>query len=244
MSSVLVVIPTYNEAASIEGVIRRVLALAIPNEEIEVLVVDDGSPDGTGEIVTALAEPRVHLLVRPAKAGLGRAYLAGFAWALAREFDVIVEMDGDGSHLPEQLERLLSAMASGADLVIGSRWIPGGKVDNWSLIRQGLSRAGNGYARMALGFGLHDATAGYRAFTRKALERLDLENVDSNGYCFQIDLAWRAAQRNLKIVEVPITFVERTSGVSKMSKGIVLEAIWQITKWGLNRIRASRRLPA
>lgn len=244
MSSVLVVIPTYNEAASIEGVIRRVLALAIPNQEIEVLVVDDGSPDGTGELVTGMAEPRVHLLVRPTKAGLGRAYLAGFAWALAREYDVIVEMDGDGSHLPEQLERLLSAMASGADLVIGARWIPGGKVDNWSLIRQGLSRAGNGYARMALGFGLHDATAGYRAFTRKALERLDLASVDSNGYCFQIDLAWRAAQRNLKIVEVPITFVERTSGVSKMSKGIVLEAIWQITKWGLNRIRASRRLPA
>lgn len=244
MSSVLVVIPTYNEAASIQGVIGRVLALEIPGQEIEVLVVDDGSPDGTGQIVTGLAKARVHLLVRPAKAGLGRAYLAGFAWALAREYDVVVEMDGDGSHLPEQLERLLTALGSGADLVIGARWIPGGKVDNWSPIRQGLSRAGNGYARMALGFGLHDATAGYRAFTRKALERLDLESVDSNGYCFQIDLAWRAAQRNLRIVEVPITFVERTSGVSKMSKGIVLEAIWQITKWGLNRITASRRLPA
>lgn len=241
MTSALVIIPTYNEAASIEGVIDRVLALALPGHEIQVLVVDDGSPDGTGDIVESIASTRVHLLKRSAKTGLGRAYLSGFAWALERAFDVVVEMDGDGSHLPEQLERLLTAIASGADLAIGSRWIPGGKVDNWSPIRQGLSRSGNGYARIALGFDLHDATAGYRAFTRQALERIDLSSVDSNGYCFQIDLAWRAWQQRLKIVEVPITFVERTSGVSKMSKGIVLEAIWQITKWGLRRLTAQRR---
>ena len=241
MISVLVIIPTYNEAASIEGVIDRVMALAIPGHEIQVLVVDDGSPDGTGGIVESIASARVHLLERPAKTGLGRAYLSGFAWALGRPFDAVVEMDGDGSHLPEQLDRLLAAIASGADLVIGSRWIPGGKVDNWSPVRQGLSRSGNGYARIALGFDLYDATAGYRAFTRQALERIDLSSVDSNGYCFQIDLAWRAWQQKLKIVEVPITFVERTSGVSKMSKGIVLEAIWQITKWGLRRLTAQRR---
>jgi len=239
--SVLVIIPTYNEAASIEGVIERVLALVLPGHEIQVLVVDDGSPDGTGGIVESISSTRVHLLERSAKTGLGRAYLSGFAWALERPFDVVVEMDGDGSHQPEQLDRLLTAIASGADLVIGSRWIPGGKVDNWSTIRQGLSRSGNGYARIALGFDLHDATAGYRAFTRQALEKINLSSVDSNGYCFQIDLAWRAWQQKLKIVEVPITFVERTSGVSKMSKGIVLEAIWQITKWGLRRLTAQRR---
>lgn len=241
MTSVLVIIPTYNEAASIKGVIDRVLSLSIPTYEVQVLVIDDGSPDGTGSIVTALNEPHVHLLERTKKNGLGRAYLAGFTWALERQFDVVVEMDGDGSHLPEQLDRLLGPITSGADLVIGSRWIPGGKVDNWSLARQGLSRTGNGYARLALGFDLHDATAGYRVFTRHALETIDLSSVDSNGYCFQIDLAWRAWRKKLKIVEVPITFVERTSGVSKMSKGIVLEAIWQITKWGLQRLTAQRR---
>lgn len=241
MTSVLVIIPTYNEAQSIKDVVERVLALTIPDYEIQVLVVDDGSPDGTSQIVQDLMSTRVHLVNRTSKAGLGRAYLAGFSWALEREFQIIVEMDGDGSHLPEQLDRLLAAIAADADLVIGSRWIPGGKVDNWSLLRQGLSRAGNAYARLALGFGLHDATAGYRVFTRRALESIDLTTVDSNGYCFQIDLAWRAWGKKLKIVEVPITFVERTTGVSKMSKGIVLEAIWQITKWGLRRLTRQRR---
>lgn len=236
MKSTLVVIPTYNEAQSIRNVIERVLALVIPDFELQVLVVDDGSPDGTSQIVKDLASTRVHLLNRTSKAGLGRAYLAGFGWALEREFQIIVEMDGDGSHLPEQLERLLAAITSGADLAIGARWVPGGKVDNWSLLRQALSRAGNFYARLALGFGLHDATAGYRAFTSEALRKIDLAGVDSNGYCFQIDLAWRAWRKELKVVEVPITFVERTTGVSKMSKGIVLEAIWQITKWGLRRL--------
>lgn len=241
MTPTLVVIPTYNEAASIADVIARVLRLEIPDHEIEVLVVDDGSPDGTSGIVKALATSRVHLLERPRKAGLGQAYLAGFAWALERTYEVIVEMDGDGSHLPEQLDRLLTAVATGADLVIGSRWIPGGRVDNWSLLRQGLSRSGNAYARFALNFELHDATAGYRAFSRGALETLDLATVDSSGYCFQIDLAWRAWQRDLKIEEVPITFVERSAGVSKMSKAIVLEAIWQITKWGVHRRSVQRR---
>lgn len=241
MTSVLVVIPTYNEAASIEGVIRRVLGLSLPGYELRVLVVDDGSPDGTGAIVTGIGDARVHLMERPQKSGLGQAYLAGFGWALDRDFEVVVEMDGDGSHLPEQLDRLLAGIASGADLAIGARWVPGGKVDNWSVFRQTLSRSGNTYARTALGFDLHDATAGYRVFTAGALQRLDLATVDSNGYCFQIDLAWRAWQQKLKILEVPITFVERTTGVSKMSKAIVLEAIWQITKWGLRRLTAQRR---
>ena len=243
-TSTLVVIPTYNEAASIADVIGRLLRLEIPGHEIEVLVVDDGSPDGTGDIVKALpgiATSRVHLLERSKKTGLGQAYLAGFAWALERSYEVIVEMDGDGSHQPEQLGRLLAAVATGADLAIGSRWIPGGKVDNWSFLRQGLSRAGNAYAKFALNFDLHDATAGYRAFTRGALKTLDLTSVDSSGYCFQIDLAWRAWQRNLRVEEVPITFVERSAGVSKMSKGIVFEAIWQITKWGLHRRTEQRR---
>ena len=241
MTETLVVIPTYNEAASIGDVLARVLRLEIVGHDIEVLVVDDGSPDGTGAIVKTLTGPRVHLIERPEKSGLGQAYLAGFAWALARTYEVIVEMDGDGSHLPEQLDRLLAAVTDGADLVIGSRWVPGGKVDNWSLLRQSLSRAGNGYARFCLGFSLRDSTAGYRAFKRTSLDTLDLGTVDSSGYCFQIDLAWRAWQRKLRIEQVPITFVERTSGVSKMSKGIVLEAIWQITKWGLRRTRAQRR---
>jgi dolichol-phosphate mannosyltransferase len=241
VTSTLVIIPTYNEAASITGVIERVLRVQVPGFEIGVLVVDDGSPDGTGDIVKALESPRLHLLERSRKAGLGQAYLAGFGWGLDREYQLFVEMDGDGSHLPEQLDRLLNSIADGADLVIGSRWIPGAKVDNWSFLRQALSRTGNRYARLALGFGLHDATAGYRAFTRDALAGLDLPSVDSNGYCFQIDLAWRAWQRNLKIAEVPITFVERISGVSKMSKGIVLEAIWQITKWGVRRFTVQRR---
>jgi dolichol-phosphate mannosyltransferase len=241
MISTLVIIPTYNEADSIEGVIARVLHLDLPDYKIDVLVVDDGSPDGTAVLVKDLKLQRVHLLARMKKAGLGKAYLAGFDWGLARDYQLFVEMDGDGSHLPEQLHRLLEANSAGADLAIGSRWIPGGKVDNWSLLRQLLSKAGNRYARFALGFGLHDATAGYRAYTREALAKLDLSSVDSNGYCFQIDLAWRAWQRELKIVEVPITFVERIAGVSKMSKGIVLEAVWQITKWGVLRVTAQRR---
>ena len=241
MTATLVVIPTYNEAASIGNVVARVLRLEIVGHEIEVLVIDDGSPDGTGAIVKTLTGPRVHLLERPLKSGLGQAYLAGFAWALQRPYEVIVEMDGDGSHLPEQLDRLLAAITDGADLVIGSRWVPGGKVDNWNFLRVGLSRAGNSYARFCLGFSLRDSTAGYRAFKRSALETLDLATVDSSGYCFQIDLAWRAWQRKLRVDQVPITFVERTSGVSKMSKGIVLEAIWQITKWGLRRTTGLRR---
>lgn len=241
MTETLVVIPTYNEAASIGDVVARVLRLEIVGHAIEVLVIDDGSPDGTGAIVKTLTGSRVHLLQRSKKGGLGQAYLAGFAWALDRHYEVIVEMDGDGSHLPEQLDRLLAAITDGADLVIGSRWVPGGKVDNWSFLRQSLSRAGNSYARFCLGFSLRDSTAGYRAFKRTALETLDLATVDSSGYCFQIDLAWRAWQRKLRVAQVPITFVERTSGVSKMSKGIVLEAIWQITKWGLGRTTAQRR---
>jgi dolichol-phosphate mannosyltransferase len=169
----LVIIPTYNEAANIAWVVARVLDLQTPGYELEVLVVDDGSPDGTGDVVKALGSSRVHLLARPKKAGLGQAYLSGFAWGLERQYRLFVEMDGDGSHLPEQLDRLLAAISGGADLAIGCRWIPGGKVDNWSILRQALSKAGNRYARAALGFTLHDATAGYRAFTRSEHRRFE-----------------------------------------------------------------------
>jgi dolichol-phosphate mannosyltransferase len=227
---VLVIVPTYNEAENIAGVLGR-LSAVLP--QVHVLVVDDGSPDGTGMIADGLAaaDARVHVLHRTAKAGLGAAYLAGFAWGLDRCYDVLVEMDADGSHRPEDLPALLRALAD-ADLVLGSRWVPGGSVVNWPLRRKLISRAGTTYARLALGVELRDVTGGFRAYRRHALEELGLAEVHSQGYCFQIDLAWRAVTRGLKVVEVPITFVERELGVSKMSGGIVFEAIWRVTRWG------------
>jgi dolichol-phosphate mannosyltransferase len=201
-----------------------------------VLVADDDSPDGTGEIADKLAamDPAVHVLHRAEKNGLGAAYLAGFRWALDRGYDVVVEMDADGSHQPEELPRLLDRLAT-ADLVIGSRWVRGGEVVNWPRSRAALSRGGNTYARLALGIPIRDATAGYRAFRRTALERVDLDGVASEGYCFQVDLAWRAVQRGLRVAEVPITFVEREVGTSKMSGAIVREALWRVSLWGARR---------
>jgi glycosyltransferase involved in cell wall biosynthesis len=230
---VLVVVPTYDERLNLEPVVRRVRS-AVP--AADVLVVDDASPDGTGEVADRLAseDGQVHVLHRVGKQGLGSAYLAGFGWGLQRGYDVLVEMDADGSHQPEQLPDLLAALAD-ADLVLGSRWVPGGSVVNWPRSRELLSRGGNTYVRVALGLRLRDATGGYRAFRRETLDKLDLDAVASQGYCFQVDLARRAVSQGLRVVEVPIEFVEREHGVSKMSGAIVREALWRVTVWGLAR---------
>jgi len=228
---VLVLVPTYNEKDNVERVVGRLRA-AVPTAD--VLIVDDGSPDGTGDLANGIAagDPQVQVMHRPSKEGLGAAYVAGFRWGLERGYDVLVEMDADGSHQPEQLPDLLAALSS-ADLVLGSRWVPGGHVVNWPLRRQLLSRGGNTYVRLMLGFAVRDATGGFRAFRRQTLEGLSLEDVNSAGYCFQVDLAWRAVRRGFTVTEVPIGFVERELGTSKMSGAIVREALWRVTIWGV-----------
>ena len=241
LGRILVIVPTYNERDNVEIIAGRLRA-AVPG--VDLLIVDDGSPDGTGEIADKLAagDEQVHVLHRGSKAGLGAAYVAGFGWALERGYDVAVEMDADGSHAPEQLPRLLTALHD-ADLVLGARWVEGGEVENWPLSRKLLSRGGNVYARLALGIPLHDATGGFRAYRRAVLEGIDVSQVVSQGYCFQVDLAWRAWRSGFRVVEVPITFVERVRGESKMSNAIVVEALWRVTAWGLRSIgsRSSRR---
>jgi dolichol-phosphate mannosyltransferase len=199
-----------------------------------VLVVDDSSPDGTGKIADTLAtdNPRLHVLHRRTKNGLGAAYISGFDWGLDAGYDVLVEMDADGSHAPEQLPLLLTALED-ADLVLGSRWVPGGTVVNWPWRREALSRGGNLYTRLALGIDLHDATGGYRAFRRRVLATIDYRAVASQGYCFQVDLAWRAVRAGFRVAEVPITFAERERGESKMSGAIVREALLRVTQWGV-----------
>jgi len=226
-----VIIPTYNEHENIELIIAR-LHSAVP--AVDVLVVDDGSPDGTGTIADALArdDRRIHALHRTAKAGLGAAYIAGFDWGLGAGYDVLVEMDADGSHAPEQLPSMLTALEH-ADLVLGSRWVPGGTVVNWPRHREALSRGANLYTRLALGLGLRDATGGYRAYRSAVLETIDYPAVASEGYCFQIDLAWRALRSGYRVTEVPITFAERERGKSKMSGSIVREALVRVTQWGI-----------
>jgi dolichol-phosphate mannosyltransferase len=228
---ILIVVPTYNESDNIERVVAR-LHTTMP--EAHALVVDDASPDGTGKIADAMAEAdeRVQVLHRPGKAGLGAAYVAGFGWGLERGYDVLVEMDADGSHAPEQLPRLIAALGA-ADVVIGSRWVRGGDVVNWPLRRELLSRGANVYSRLALGIGVHDATGGYRAYRREVLERIDYAATSSQGYCFQVDLAWRAVRSGFRVVEVPITFADRERGESKMSGAIVREALWKVTTWGV-----------
>jgi dolichol-phosphate mannosyltransferase len=229
----LIVLPTYNEAENIVEVLDRIRE-AVP--EADVLVVDDGSPDGTGELADdlAMADPdRVHVMHRASKDGLGAAYLAGFAWGLGREYSVLVEMDADGSHAPEELHRLLDAVDGGADLVIGSRYVPGGAIRNWPRRRFALSKTANTYARVLLGVGVRDITAGYRAYRREVLEKIDLAAVDSKGYCFQIDLTWRAINNGFVVVEVPITFSERELGVSKMSGSNIREAMLKVAEWGV-----------
>lgn len=228
---VLVIVPTYNERENLPLILDR-LHGAVP--EVDVLVVDDGSPDGTGEIADerAAADQRIHVLHRTAKNGLGAAYLAGFDWALGRGYDVVVEMDADGSHAPEQLPRLLHTLAH-ADLVIGSRYVGGGSVVNWPARRQLLSRGANLYTRLALGSRLRDMTAGYRAYRTDVLRNLHLGDVASQGYCFQVDLAWRTLRAGYRVAEVPITFTERQIGSSKMSGSIMTEAFWNIARWGV-----------
>jgi len=230
---VLVVIPTYDERENIGPILER-LHSALP--AAHALVVDDGSPDGTGELVDELAakDQRVHVMHRTEKAGLGAAYVAGFRWGLDRGYGTIVEMDADGSHAPEDLPRLLDALAD-SDLVIGSRYVPGGSVVNWPKRREFLSRGANIYSKIALGVRINDITAGFRAYRREVLEKLPLDDVVSRGYCFQIDLAWRTVRAGFEVVEVPITFTEREIGESKMSGSIVQEAFVRVGLWGLRR---------
>jgi dolichol-phosphate mannosyltransferase len=235
----VMVVPTYDEAANLAWIVGR---LHHAHPDVDVLVVDDASPDGTGRIADdlAAADGRVNVLHRTGKAGLGAAYLAGFRWALDRGYDVIGEMDADGSHAPEQLDRLRAALVD-ADLVIGSRYVRGGAVHNWPLHRQALSRGGNAYVRLLLGLPVRDATAGYRLFRSAALERIDLAAVRSVGYVFQTDLASRAVRAGLRVQEVPIDFVERTRGESKMNGAVASESLRMITRWGVSERRAQLR---
>jgi glycosyltransferase involved in cell wall biosynthesis len=205
-------------------------------------VADDNSPDGTGKLADTLAEADSHVAVmhRPGKQGLGAAYIAGFERAAAEGFDVVVEMDADGSHAPEQLPRLLDALRD-ADLVIGSRWVPGGEVVNWPKRRMLLSRGGTLYTRIALGLPLADATAGYRAYRMDALKGIELAEIASQGYCFQVDLAWRVWRAGFRVVEVPITFTERELGVSKMSGSNIREAVVKVAQWGIDGRRHRRQ---
>ncbi len=228
----LVVIPTYNEREALPGTLQRLRA-AVPTAD--VLIADDNSPDGTGQWAdeAAAADEQAHVLHRAGKEGLGPAYLAGFAWGLERGYEVLVEMDADASHRPEQLPGILAAIDEGADLAIGSRWIPGGRVHDWPLQRLLLSRGANLYVRILLGLGVNDATAGFRAFRADLLRTLLAQQIASQGYCFQVDMTRRAHAAGARIREVPIDFDERTEGASKMSSSIVREALTKVTGWGL-----------
>lgn len=233
---VLVVIPTYEERENLAAAVER-LHDVVP--AADVLIVDDASPDGTGELADAMAaaDHRIRVLHRPGKSGLGTAYLAGFAHALSGEHQVVVEMDADGSHSPRDLPAMLAALdeGPGADLVIGSRYVAGGEVRNWPARREWLSRGANLYARIALGLSIRDITAGYRVFRRQVLEDLDLGAVTSQGYCFQIDMALRAVQAGFRVREVPITFTEREHGASKMDSDVMVEAFLNVARWGARR---------
>lgn len=229
----LVVMPTYNEASSLLETVEHLLETV---QRVDVLIVDDNSPDGTANVANQLvaSNPRVRVLNRAAKQGLGPAYLEGFRYAFASNYQLIVEMDADGSHRAEDLSSILEA-ANDADLVIGSRWIRGGAVDNWPLSRRLLSKGGNIFAKLVLGTQVRDMTSGFRAYRAQFLERLVAQPVSSQGYSFQVELAYRASQQG-KVVEVPITFIERAGGRSKMTLGIVLEALVKIQLWGLKRL--------
>jgi len=229
----LVIIPTYDERENLPAVVERLLAAA---PDVSVLVADDNSPDGTGEVADRLAaeDPRgrISVLHRAGKEGLGAAYIAGFRWGLDRGYAVLVEMDADGSHPPERLPAMLDAIDAGADLVIGSRYVPGGSVVNWPWQRHVISRGGNVYSRIMLGVDIKDITAGYRAYRADALREMDLDAIESKGYCFQIDMTWRMLGNGRTVREVPITFTERTVGQSKMSESIFREAAVNVARWG------------
>jgi len=235
----LVIVPTYNEAENVTDILERVLGV-VP--DAHVLVVDDGSPDGTGDLVAARAadDDRVHLLRRAGKLGLGTAYVTGFRWGLERGYELLVEMDADGSHPADRLPALIAAVADAdpADdvmLAIGSRWTAGGSVVDWPKHRKLLSRGGNAYARVMLGLDVHDITAGFRVYRADAIARMALDEIDSKGYCFQVDMTLRVHDLGGRIVEVPIRFRDRIHGVSKMSQAIVVEAMLRTTQWGLQR---------
>ena len=238
-ASALVIVPTYNERENIAEVARRLFDAA--SGRVGLLVVDDGSPDGTAEIVKQIATgpEEVHLIERAGKQGLGSAYRTGFEWALERGYEAVVEMDADLSHDPADVPRLLDALEN-ADLVIGSRYVPGGGTRNWGLLRRLLSRFGNAYSRAWLGYSVRDSTAGFRAYRTEWLRELDLSTAASEGYAFQVEMTFRTFRAGKRIVEVPITFVERTMGRSKMSRRIVVEALVRIARWGL-AARTERR---
>ncbi len=237
--SPLVILPTYQEAENIVDVLQQIRAAA---PAVHVLVVDDGSPDGTADLAETAAASlgQVTVLRRAAKGGLGPAYLAGFAWGLEREHDVLLEMDADLSHDPRKLPDLLQAIADGADLVIGSRYVPGGSVPGWPTSRRLLSRWGNRYVGLMLGMPVRDATAGFRAYRAEMLRKLDLDAITADGYGFQIEMAYAVEQDGGTIVELPIAFHDRIRGTSKMAPNIVGEALWLVTKWGV-RDRFGRR---
>ena len=230
MPQSLIVVPTYNEAENVRGIVDRFLA-ALPG--CELLVVDDNSPDGTGQIVDEIAakNPRVHVMHRAGKLGLGTAYVEGFGWGLARGYEYLFEMDADGSHDPVYLPQMLALAEDGADVVVGSRYVPGGGTENWGLGRKIISRGGSLYARTILGVDVRDLTAGFICWRRAALEAIDLQNISSNGYSFQIEMKYRALQKGLRVVETPIIFVDRRVGQSKMSRAIVAEALLKV--WAL-----------
>ena len=241
MSEVLVIVPTYNEIESLETLVGRVRQ-SVP--DAHVLVVDDASPDGTGELADRLAaaDPSVAVLHRSAKDGLGKAYLAGFDRAITGGYQYAVEIDADGSHDPAELPAMIALAEQGADLVIGSRWVPGGAVRNWPWLRQAISRGGNAYARAVLRSRIQDITAGFRVFRVSALRDLDLSDIASQGYCFQVELAWQLERTGHRIAEHPITFVERATGRSKMHAGIVVEALLRVTAWGITATVKPREL--
>jgi len=229
---VVIVMPTYNERQNLEIMASRVRE-AVPDADL--LVVDDNSPDGTGDLADKLAEkdPHVQVMHRTEKAGLGRAYVAGFTWALEGGYDLIVEMDADGSHRPEDLPKLLAAIDQ-ADAVIGSRYVPGGTVVNWPKSREFLSKGANIYNRIMLGVRVRDATGGFRVYRAATLRKIDLNGIESAGYCFQIDMTLRVLQGGMEIKEVPITFVERERGASKMSNTVIIEAFTRVARWGVS----------
>ncbi|MEI8066070.1 MAG: polyprenol monophosphomannose synthase [Actinomycetes bacterium] len=237
VSKYLIIIPTYNESESIVDLLNRIEKFRSERDpgSISVLIVDDNSPDKTADLVASLNMPNIDILRRPGKGGLGPAYLAGFAWGLARDFDFFLEMDADGSHLPEDLPKMLAASAS-SDLVIGSRWVPGGQVVNWPRSRQWISKLGTWYAGSALHLPYKDLTSGFRVFSRAALLSLPFAQIQTRGYGFQVEMAMRVHDLQFRIIEVPITFVERAAGRSKMTKEIVFEAWKMVTIWGVQRL--------
>ena len=228
---ILVVIPTYNEHETLPIIVSGIRSTAL---DVDILIADDNSPDGTGEVADQIAasDPGVKVLHRDRKSGLGAAYLDAFSWAKDLGYDVVVEMDADGSHRPVDLIKILGALENN-DVVLGSRWVKGGSVVNWPKGRELLSRGGNLYTRIWLGIPLRDATGGFRAYRMSAIDQLDISGVESQGYCFQVDMAWRAVRAGLRVTEIPITFVERELGESKMDQAIVKEALWRVTQWGI-----------